>query len=648
VFSCFPGALFVGVSPVGPRLGPGCLPCVFSLCGVLSRALAVAEKLFGWSKRILWFNASTGEAREWRYPGEMARMFIGGRGFAARILWDFLEPGVDPLGPRNLFVIAVGPLTGLPGPNTGKLVVAAKSPLTGGYGDGNIGSWASVALRAAGWDAVVVEGRAEKPSVLVIEDDAARLDHAEDLWGLDAFTAYDRLVERYGRDAGVLVIGPAGERLVRFATVVAQKGRSGGRPGMGAVMGSKNLKAVVVRGTKKPELYDEEAYRRAAVEAIRAVKTSPSYEFWMRQGTMMTVEWAQEASVLPAYNFREGVFEGYEGLSGSYMEKVRVAVRSCPLCVMACGHVVLDEKGEQVELDYENVAMLGSNLGISRLEEAALLNRLADLYGLDTISLGGTLGYALEAGERGRLEVDASWGETGKIARLVEDIVARRGVGDLLAEGAAAASRKAGETWYAMHVKGLEVSAYDCHAAPGMALAFATSPIGAHHKDAWLIGWEVRHGRMTYSVEKVEQLIYMQRFRGGMFESLVACRFPVVETGIGLEHYVHMFNAATGLGYSLEDMFEVADRIYALVRMVWVREKGGWSIEYDMPPERWFREPLTKGPLRGAKLDRDRFLEMLRAYYDARGWAPNGVPRPETLRRLGLGDAAALAEKHAA
>ena len=607
------------------------------------------EGLAGWSGRILWFDASRGEGREWRYPGEMARMFIGGRGFAAKILWDHLPAGADPLGPRNLFIVAAGPLTGFPGPNLGKVVVAAKSPLTGGYGDGNIGSNAAVAMRQAGWDALVVEGAAEKPSVLVVDERGGRLEPADDLWGLDTFTAYDRLVERYGRGAGMLLIGPAGENLVRFATVVAQKGRSGGRPGMGAVMGSKKLKAIVfLPGSAMPKPFDEAGLRKAAVEAIRAVKTSPSYGFWMRQGTMMTVEWAQEASVLPAYNFREGVFEGYEGISGSYMEKVRIDLRSCPLCVMACGHVVRDSEGEPVEIDYENIAMLGSNIGISRLEEAALLNRIADMMGMDTISLGGTLAYALEAAERGKLELDASWGETGKIARLALDIAHRRGVGDLLAEGSMRVSRKVGETWYAMHVKGLEVSAYDCHAAPGMALAYATSPIGAHHKDAWLISWEVQHGRMEYSLAKVRKLIEMQRFRGGLFETAVGCRFPVVETGISLEHYVRLFNAATGLGYSLEDHYRVADRIYALIRMIWVREHGGWSIEMDMPPERWFREPLTKGPLRGARLDRDRFIEMLRMYYEERGWAPNGVPRPETLRSLGLGDAAELAERHAA
>jgi aldehyde:ferredoxin oxidoreductase len=606
-----------------------------------------SDKLFGWYKRILWYDLSREEKKEWRYPGEMARMFIGGRGFAAKIIWDHMPAGADPLGPENLLIIAAGPLTALPGPNLGKLVVAAKSPLTNGYGDGNIGTWAAVGLRAAGWDALVVSGVAKKPSVLVVEDDKAWLDPADDLWGLDAFTAYDKLVEKYGRNAGIILIGPAGENKVRFATIVSQKGRSGGRPGIGAVMGSKKLKAIVFKGSKKPELYDPDEYMKVATEAIKAVKKSPNYDFWMRQGTMMTIEWAQQASVLPSYNFREGVFEDYEKIGGNYMEKIRVELHSCPLCVMACGHTIKDSEGMLVELDYENVAMLGSNLGIGKLEDVAILNRIADSMGLDTISLGGVLAYALEAAERGKLELGASWGEAKKLAEIAVMIAKREEVGDLLAEGVKRVSERIGETWYAMHVKGLEISAYDCHAAPGMALAYATSPIGAHHKDAWLIAWEVQHGRFDYGIEKVRKLIELQRFRGGLFETAVGCRFPVVETGISLDFYVRMFQKATGLSYSLEDHYTVADRIYALIRMIWVREHGGWSIEMDLPPDRWFKEPLTKGPLKGAKLDKDKFIEMLKMYYRERGWAENGVPKPETLEKLGLHDAIELAKKYA-
>ena len=607
----------------------------------------MGEKLFGWSKRILWFDLSRGEAKEWKYPGEMAKEFIGGRGFAIKILWDRLEPGIDPLSPKNLLILAIGPLTGLMGPCMGKMVLAAKSPLTNGYGDGNIGTKAAVSLRMAGWDAVVIEGIAPKPSILVIEDDRAWLEPAEDLWGLDTFKAYDKLEEKFGKNAGILLIGPGGENLVRYATVISQKGRSGGRPGIGAVMGSKKLKAIVIRGTKKPELSDPDTYAKIAREAIEAVKRSKGYSAWLRQGTMATIAWSQKNSVLPTYNFREGVFDGWETLSGDYMEKIKVRTRSCPLCVMPCGHVVRDEEGKEVEIDYENIAMLGSNLGISRLEEAAMLNRLCDELGLDTISTGNVLGFATEAAERKKLDLKVSWGETKKYAELIKAIAKREGIGDLLAEGVKRISERIGETSYAMHVKGLEISAYNCHTAPGMALAYATSPIGAHHKDAWVISWEVAHNRFSYDKEKVEKVIEMQRWRGGLFESIVACRLPVIELGLSLEYYVKLFNAATGLSYTLNDIYTIADRIYALIRMFWIRELGGWSIEYDMPPERWFKEPLTKGPLKGAKLDRDKFVEMLKTYYRLRGWSENGVPKPETLEKLGLRDAIDLAKKYA-
>ncbi len=607
----------------------------------------MTEKLFGWSKRILVFDLERKEAKEWRYPGEMARDFIGGRGFAVKILWDQLEPGTDPLSPSNLLILAVGPLTGLMGPCMGKMVIASKSPLTGGYGDGNIGTKAAVALRMAGWDAIVIKGKAEKPSILVVEDDKARLEPAEDLWGLDTFTAYDKLEERFGKNAGILLIGPGGENLVRYATVVSQKGRSGGRPGMGAVMGSKKLKAIVIKGTKKPELSDPDTYMKIAREAIESVRKSDGYSAWLRQGTMATVAWAQKNSVLPTFNYREGVFDGWETISGDYMEKIRVRTRSCPLCVMPCGHVVRDEEGKESEVDYENIAMLGSNIGVSRLEEAAMLNRMADELGIDTISLGNVLGYATEAAERKKLDIDISWGETKKYVELVKSIARREGIGDLLAEGVKRISERIGETSYAMHVKGLEISAYDCHAAPGMALAYATSPIGAHHKDAWVISWEVAHGRFSYGREKAEKVIEMQRWRGGLFESIVACRLPVIELGLSLEYYAKLFNAATGLSYTLNDIYTVADRIYALIRMFWIREMNGWSIEMDMPPERWFKEPLTRGPLKGAKLDKDKFLQLLRAYYEIRGWSSNGVPKPETLERLGLSDAIPLAKKFA-
>ena len=456
----------------------------------------------GWTGRILFYDLSKRRARVWEYDGDMALRFFGGRGFAARILWDMVPRGADPLGPENKLVFAAGPLTGLPGPSTGKLVVAAKSPLTGGYGDGNIGCLAAVQLRRAGFDALVVEGASDRPVYLLVEDGKAEAIDADELWGLSTFEAERRLRERHGRGAGVLVIGPAGENLVRYATVVSQEGRAGGRPGMGAVMGSKKLKAVVLVGSRDPEAAVPAELKRLAREAYEDIRSKKGYGFWMRQGTMMTVQWAQENSVLPTRNFSEGVFEEASSIDGYAMERAKIAQRGCPLCVMTCGNVVRDAEESPVEVDYENIAMLGSNLAIGDIRRVAVLNRLADMLGLDTISAGNAIGFAMEAREKGLLPDAPEWGDFDAARRLLEDIAYRRGeLGELLSLGVKRASEKLGRgaEKFAVHVKGLEVTGYDCHAAPGMALAFGTSPIGAHHKDAWVIAWEVKTDRLAYS-----------------------------------------------------------------------------------------------------------------------------------------------------
>ncbi len=605
--------------------------------------------MYGWNGKILRVDLSTNKVRVQEIDADFALKYIGGRGFAVRILWDELPPGVDPLSPQNKLIIATGPLTGLVGPSTGKLVIAAKSPLTGGYGDGNVGSLAAVHLRKAGYDALVIEGKAKKPSYLYIEDDKVEVLSAEGLWGKSTFETERKLREIHGKDIGVLCIGPAGENLVRYAVVVSQEGRAGGRPGMGAVMGSKNLKAIVVKGTKEIPLANPEEYKKLAGEALSTIPKRPAYEFWRRQGTMMTIEWSQTNSVLPTLNFREGVFDFARLIDGYAMEAMKIEQRGCPNCNMICGNVVLDSTGCPSELDYENVAMLGSNIGLGHLGKVAVLNRLADEYGIDTISLGNVLGFAMEASEKKLIDEKIEWGDFKKIVEVIKDIAYRRGIGDLLAEGVKRISEKIGgdSSKWAMHVKGLEISAYDCHAAIGMALAYGTSPIGAHHKDAWVISWEIKVGRFAYTREKVEKVIEFQRIRGGMFESLVACRLPWIELGFELEWYPKLLKAATGVTITLDDLFTVGDRIYALIRAFWVREfKGKWDRTMDYPPARWFEEPLTKGPLKGSKLDRKKYDKLLSMYYEMRGWDERGIPRKTTLEKLGLSDVAAELEKY--
>jgi aldehyde:ferredoxin oxidoreductase len=505
-------------------------------------------KMFGWTGVFLKIDLSKKKAVAESYDSNIALNFIGGRGFAAKILWDTLKPRINPLSPENKLIFATGPLTGFGLPNSGKLVVAAKSPLTDGYGDGNIGTWAAVQMRKAGYDAVIIQGKSKTPIVIHIKNKIAEFVDAKDFWGLNSFETEAQLKDHYERNAGILSIGPAGENLVKFATVVSQEGRAGGRPGMGAVMGSKNLKAIVFEGENDiPAAYPKDM-KELSASGYREVITKANFAFWKRQGTMSTVEWSQENCVLPTFNFSEGVFEKAYNIGGFAMEKIKMSNRGCPQCNMTCGNVVKDYDSKEAELDYENVVMLGSNIGLGNLEQVAALNRFADELGIDTISLGNALGFAMETSQKRRIPERISWGEFKKTKALIEDIAYRRGFGDVLAEGVQAAAAKIGygsDEW-AMHIKGLEITAYDCHAAPAMALAYATSSIGAHHKDAWVISWEVQVGRESYSEEKVNKVIELQRLRGGVFESLTVCRFPYAELGFELEWYAKYLQAATG------------------------------------------------------------------------------------------------------
>jgi aldehyde:ferredoxin oxidoreductase len=600
--------------------------------------------MYGWTGKFLRVNLSKGKAVADVYEKSLARRFLGGRGFAAKILWDELKHGIDPLSPENKLVFAAGPLTGFSLPSSGKLVVASKSPLTGGYGDGNIGTLATVQMRKAGYDAVIVEGRAKKPTVLVVRDESAEFIDAEDLWGQNSFETEKRLGSIYGRTAGILCIGQAGENLVKYATIVSQEGRSGGRPGMGAVMGSKVLKAMVFIGSHDLQAAYPKEMRELGDEAYREVLTKPNYAFWKRQGTMSTIEWSQENAVLPTYNYREGVFGKAQAIGGFALEKIKVSNRGCPQCNMTCGNIVKDSDRKESELDYENVAMLGSNIGLGDLKKVAALNRVADEYGLDTISLGNVLAFAMEASEKGLIDKNVPWGGFKTTKSLIKDIAYRNGpLADAFAEGVRATSEAVGESSdrWAMHVKGLEVSAYDCHTTPAMALAYGTCSVGAHHKDAWVISWEVKAGREGYTAQKVDKVIELQRIRGGVFECLTVCRLPWIEVGLELEWYPRFLHAATGLEMSWNDLNTVADRVFNLTRAFWIREYGRkWGSHMDVPPARWFEDPLTKGPFKGGRLDRDKYDSMLQIYYRKRGWDERGIPRKATLKQLGLEDAA--------
>ncbi|MEN3007976.1 aldehyde ferredoxin oxidoreductase family protein [Pseudothermotoga sp.] len=590
---------------------------------------------------ILRVNLTTKKISKDPISEKVLEQFIGGRGLAAKILWDEVR-GVDPLSAENKLVVAAGPFNGLRTPSGGKLVLAAKSPLTGGYGDGNIGTMVSVYLRKAGYMAIVIEGAADRPVYLYIDDDDVHIMSAEGLWGLSTFETEKRLKQVHG-NVGVLSIGPAGENLVRYAVVISQEGRAGGRPGIGAVMGSKKLKAIVVKGSKDVEVKDKESFEKYTREVFKLIPTLPAYSFWIRQGTMATVEWANKNGALPTRNFSQVKFEYARTVDGYAMEAMKISRRGCPNCNMICGNVVLDIEGKESEVDYENVGMLGPNTGIAFLNRVAHLNRLADEFGMDTISLGAVLGFAMEAVERGVLKEGPKFGDYEGALELIKKIAFKQGeIGALLAEGVKRASEKFGLEEIAMHVKGLEVSAYNCYIYPAMALAYGTCAIGAHHKEAWVIAWEIGSTPMEeskskeyvvdYSLDKAAKVVEQQRIRGGMFEMLTACRLPWVELGLDLEWYAKILSSIVGKNYTLDDIYLAADRVYSLIRSYWVREfQGNWNRTMDYPPKRWFEDGVN-----GQHLDRDRYDDLLSEYYRIRGWDERGIPTVDTLKKLDL------------
>jgi len=407
---------------------------------------------------------------------------------------------------------------------------------------------------------------------------------------------------------------------------------------MGAVMGSKNLKALVVKGTGSVKNCDEARLKELTKKGYEEIRGKESYAFWMKQGTMQAFEWCNENACLPTFNYREGVFEFSKEMDGYELDRLRLGRKGCPMCNMQCGHIIKDSSDREAELDYENVGMLGPNIGLKGLPQVARLNRMADEWGLDAISLGSGIGFLMEASEKGVIPEKVQWGDFEAAQKLLVEIGKGQGLGSLVCRGVKAASQSLGkgsQKW-AMHVKGLEISAYNCHACPGMALSFGTSPIGAHHKDAWIISWEIANDRFSYNKSKVEKLLEFQRIRGGFFESATVCRLPWVEVSFGLHWYPEYLEAVTGEKRTWEDLYQLGDRNYNLIRAFWKRENPEFGRMWDYPPDRWFEETHSQGKMKGIKVDREKYEQMLSWYYELRGWDQNGIPLKETLEGLGL------------
>ncbi|MEW6227872.1 MAG: aldehyde ferredoxin oxidoreductase family protein [Bacillota bacterium] len=590
--------------------------------------------MYGWMGKILRVDLTCGTTREVPLDEEIAKTYIGGRGLGARIVFDEVRPGVDPLSAENRVVIASGPLTGTQAPTSGRFSLSTKSPLTGAIHDSNAGGSWGVTLKKAGYDAIVIQGRADAPVYLEITESGGALRDARDLWGQDTKETVRALLKRSGKGANVLCIGPAGENLVRIASICVDGHRALARGGVGAVLGSKNLKAIVVRGDKKPAVKDREMFEFARYESQKWLKANPITSQGLPEfGTSVLVNLMNASGILPTRNFQQGQFEHAYEISGEEItDRLLVRKSACWACPIACARRIRLKRAEVEGPEYESVWALGAECGISDLEAVAEANLLCNKLGIDTISAGVTIGCLMEMSEKGIIDYPAKFGDAGALLDLLRKIACCDGIGDELAEGSRRFAAKHGAPELAMQVKGLELPAYDPRGMKAQGLAFATSNRGACHLRANMLGPEVlgipkRVDRFA-SRGKAGLLIVMQN-SFSILDSLSVCKFA--SFAIGDEFFARLLTAATGVKYSAQDLQIAGERIWNLERLYNLRE--GFSRKDDTLPGRILSEPVPSGPTAGQVVD---LGAMLDEYYRSRGWDQNGVPTRRKLVQLGL------------
>jgi len=594
----------------------------------------------GYFKKHLHVDLTTGSAERRDLPEAFIEKYIGGRGFGAKLVWDNLRKHdfkIDPLGLENLMVVAPGPLTGVYLPSSGKNSFVAISPATGLYGDSSIGGRFGVELRQTGLDVLSITGRAPELSIIFIDNDETTVVPMPELKGKSCLEAEGGIKEWLGTHAvHVAIIGVAGENMVRFACVNTDWGRNAGRTGIGAIMGSKNLKAIVVRGHKDIPVYDVPGLVAETEKACKYLQEHKYFKMWQQEGLMNVIEYANEKGILPAYNFKDSVFTKHDQINGATMlDHYKIGDGACFSCTMCCSNICLVKNGKYTGTvvegpEYESCAMLGPNLGIDNFAAILSANRLCDELGVDTISIGNIVGAVIEGYEKGIISLsdldgrEITWGDEDAILELIQRIADRQGIGDVLADGA----RRIIEKWPEMdkivlQVKGLEQSAYDSRPSISMGLAYATSDIGAHHTRAWTIAKEMEEGQDWSDDEKVDTVIYHQKLRP-LFDMLGVCRLPWIELGLSERHYENFYKYVTGKEASLEQLLELSNDVYDLTRLINVR-LGMRRKDDSLPHKVWANPPLT-GPNAGRVIDRDDFQRLLSLYYRKRGWDEDGMP----------------------
>ncbi len=594
----------------------------------------------GYFRKHLAVDLSAGAAEHRELDEAFLTRYVGGRGFGAKLVWDHLRARdfrIDPLGPENLLVVAPGPLTGTYLPSSGKNSFVAISPATGIYGDSSMGGSFGIELRQTGIDCLSIVGRAEQLGFLFIDNLEVSVVPMPELAGKTCLETEGMIKDRLGtHQVTVAAIGPAGENRVRFACVNADWSRNAGRTGIGAILGSKNLKAIVCRGSRDLPVHDVSGLAGEAEKAYAYMKGHKFFRLWQQQGLMNVVRYANEIGILPTRNFQDAVFARARQVDGDAMvEGYKIGDTACFACSMSCGNICLVKQGKHMGTviegpEYESCAMLGPNVGIDDFAAVCRASQLCDELGIDTISTGNLVGAVIEGYEQGILSLDdldgtpVTWGDDDAILELIGKIAHRQGIGDVLADGA----RRVLETWpdmerVVLHVKGLEQSAYDSRAAASMALAYATSDIGAHHTRAWTIAREVEQGQDWTAEEKVDIVIYHQTVRP-LFDMLGVCRLPWIELGLNEEHYANFYSYVTGRPTTLAELLSRSRDVYDLTRLI--NARLGITRKDDTLPHKVEACPVRTGPTAGKVVGRQEFESLLELYYQKRGWNDDGVP----------------------
>ncbi len=599
--------------------------------------------MHAYAGKVLRVDLTRQSIREEPLNPELARAFIGGRGLATKTFRDEVDPQTDPLAPENKLIVATGPLTGTAATCGGRFMVITKGALTGAIACSNAGGSFGPELKYAGYDMIVLEGAAAEPVILVVDDDAVELRSAGHLWGKNVHQTEDALHEELGRDFKCLSIGPAGERQVRFAAIMTDKHRAAGRSGVGAVMGSKNLKAVAVRGTGGVTVADPQGFRTACLDALEKLKAGEITGTGLPQlGTAILVNIINENGIFPVRNFQRAQFEPAQQISGETLaEQILVRARACVGCPIACGRVTAVEngpfRGRGEGPEYETIWAFGADVGVSDLGAVTKANYICNELGMDTISAGATIACAMELFETGALpekEVGRQlrFGDAEVLVDMVTKMGHREGFGNVLAEGAARVAEKYGRPDLFMGAKKQEFPAYDPRGVFGMGLQYATSNRGGCHVRGYLIAPEilgVPEKADPHTLEGKAALDIAFQDLTAALDSSGVCLFITLE--IGAPELLAMLKPATGFDYDMDEMMQAGERIWNLEKLFNLR--AGFSKKDDTLPPRLLRDPMPAGPAKGKTVPLD---EMLSEYYRLRGWDDEGRPGKKKLAALGL------------